>query len=412
MKIWIVNPYGNLPNEGWREYRSTLIANAFIKQGHEVAWWVSNFEHRSKKFRSEGWKEFLVKDGFLIKMVPTTPYTDHISLARIKSERNFAINFRKKVFETNDRPDLVIVGEPALWHSDIILDVIKKLKVPFIADILDLWPELFNILLPNNLAPLGKFLFAPLYWRRSWFLRKADGIIGATKDYLKIGVAKNLGKFNDVVYLGIDLKDLSKERINSFENKNLENFKKIPDETWVVYAGTLGDNYDISTIIECAQKIENDGLPIKIFLAGEGSLRPLIEDAIKNEKLQSLIYLGRLNANDLTSFYNKCDMALSSYVENSSVSMPVKAFDYLAAGLPLINSLGRDLGGFIKDSQVGIQYNAEDAEDMLRAMKFLSDNKVVCNQMKINALDLAKEFDCEQQYAKVVRMAENIIDKK
>ncbi len=412
MKIWIVNPYGNLPNEGWREYRSTLIANAFTKQEHEVVWWVSNFEHRSKKYRSEGWKDFQVNDGYLIKMVPSTPYTSHISLARIKYERNFAINFRKKVLGSNDRPDLIIVGEPALFLSDIILNVIKKLKVPFIVDILDLWPELFHILLPNKIAPLGKILFAPLYWRRSWFLRKADGIIGATKDYLEIGIAVNPTKFNEVVYLGIDLKDLNKEKSNSYENKNLEIYKKKSDETWVVYAGTLGNNYDIPTIIECAQKIENNGLPIKIFLAGEGSLRPLIENAIKIKGLQNLIYLGKLNATDLTLFYSNCDMALSSYVKNSSVSMPVKAFDYLAAGLPLINSLRRDLGGFIKDNLVGIQYKAEDTDDMLRAIKLLTEDRKLMDQMKTNALTLSKTFDCELQYEKTVVLAERIIDKK
>lgn len=96
MKIWIINPYGNLPNEGWREYRSNLVAEAFAKKDHEVVWWVSNFEHRSKKFRSNSWKDIQVNDKYLIKLVPSSSYTSHISLARIKHERNFANNFRKK----------------------------------------------------------------------------------------------------------------------------------------------------------------------------------------------------------------------------------------------------------------------------------------------------------------------------
>jgi len=132
MKIWIINPYGNLPNEGWREYRSTLIAEAFAKKDHEVVWWVSNFEHRSKKFRSNSWKDIQVNDKYLIKLVPSSSYTSHISLARIKHERNFANNFRKKIFESDEKPDLIIIGEPALFFSDIIIDVINKKKIPLI----------------------------------------------------------------------------------------------------------------------------------------------------------------------------------------------------------------------------------------------------------------------------------------
>lgn len=152
LKVWLINPYGNLPGDGWRDYRSTLIANAFTKYGHEVVWWVSNFDHRSKKFRSESWKDIQVNKGYLIKMVPTTSYVSHISLARIRHERNYANNFRKKALTNDDKPDLAILAEPALFTSDIILEVLRKKNIPFIVDILDLWPELFDIFLPKKLS--------------------------------------------------------------------------------------------------------------------------------------------------------------------------------------------------------------------------------------------------------------------
>lgn len=409
MKIWIINPYGNIPGEGWRDYRSTLIANAFNAKGHSVVWWVSNFEHRSKKFRSDGWKDIQVNEKCLIKLVPTTSYSSHISFARIRHERNYANNFRNKVLGSTEKPDLIILGEPALFISDIILDVIHKKKIPFIVDILDLWPELFAILLPNKISFLGELLFAPLYWRRTWLLRKANGIIGATKDYLKVGTSKNKTPFNEVVYLGIDLNEIKKSINNQFENKALETHSKRENDTWVIYAGTLGDNYDIPTVIKCAQQIEDLKLPIKIFLAGDGSLRPLIEHTIKTKKLRNLVYLGKLNINDLNLFYQKCDLALSSYVKNSSVSMPVKAFDSFAAGLPLINSLKRDLGDFVIQHEVGLLYKAEDANDMLRAIRQLSEDKNELSNMKLNALILAKTFDCKLQYEKLVPLVEKVI---
>lgn len=409
MKIWIINPYGNLPGEGWREYRSTLIAEAFVKRGHDVVWWVSNFEHRSKKFRSDSWEDIQVNDNYLIKLVPSTLYTGHISLARIKHERNYANNFRKKVMESDEKADLIIIGEPALFFSEIIIDVINKKNIPFIVDILDLWPELFNILLPNKISFLGRLVFAPLYWRRLWLLKKADGLIGATNDYLKIGTNVNSTSYNEVVYLGIDL---NQKQNQLFINKTLETINKEKGEIWVIYAGTLGDNYDIKTIIKCAQKLEDFNLPIKIFIAGDGSLKSLITDTIKMKNLKNLFYIGRLNIDDLNLFYHRCDMALSSYVESSTVSMPVKAFDYLVAGLPLINSLKRELGEVVIKHEVGLQYQAENIEDMFRAIKQLSEDKDCLRRMKLNALTLAKFYDKDIQYEKLVTLSEKLVNEK
>ena len=43
-KVWIVNPYGALPTEGWLEYRSFKLARELISRGFEVTIWISKFE--------------------------------------------------------------------------------------------------------------------------------------------------------------------------------------------------------------------------------------------------------------------------------------------------------------------------------------------------------------------------------
>lgn len=406
MKIWIINPYGNLPGEGWRDYRSTLLANALVSKGYDVTWWVSNFEHRSKKFRSESWEELKVNDNFTIKLVPSTSYISHISIKRILYERTFAKNLRNIVFKTNEKPDLIILAEPALFISDIVLNIINKFKVPLLVDILDLWPELFNIVLPNKLKFLGKYLLAPLYLRRSKLLRAADGIVGATNDYLQVATLVNNTKFSRVVYLGIDLTEPKKESNSFFSSLNLVKDEK---ELWVIYAGTLGDNYDIKTIIDCAKKIEKKDLFFKIFIAGDGPLKFLLEEQIALNNLNKLIYLGRMEINDLDYLYSKCDIALSSYVNGSTVSMPVKAYDYLAAGLPLVNSLNRELGHFVKAYKIGLQYQSENFEDMFNCLIYLYNNPLVLNEMKLNAKNLAKKFDVKIQYENYVNLVDELL---
>lgn len=185
LTVWIINPYGNIPGEGWRDYRSTLIANALTKAGHKIVWWVSNFEHRSKSFRFSGWKDIEVNPNFTIRVVPSTPYTSHISLSRIRYEKTFARRLCKRAAEF-DHPDIIILAEPALFVSPFVLKPIRQWRTKLVVDILDLWPELFHIALPVWISRMGRLIFFPLYMRRAALFRKADAIVAVTKDYLSV----------------------------------------------------------------------------------------------------------------------------------------------------------------------------------------------------------------------------------
>lgn len=90
MNVWIINPYGTLPDESWRTYRSTMIANALVKAGHSVVQFISNFEHRSKRYRFDKYTVRNFGPGYTVHVIPTSSYRSHISLARIKYERSFA----------------------------------------------------------------------------------------------------------------------------------------------------------------------------------------------------------------------------------------------------------------------------------------------------------------------------------
>ena len=48
MTVWIVNPFDNLPLEGYRPQRYWLMAQAFAAAGHDVVYWTSDFSHANK----------------------------------------------------------------------------------------------------------------------------------------------------------------------------------------------------------------------------------------------------------------------------------------------------------------------------------------------------------------------------
>lgn len=408
MKVWIINPYGNVPGEGWKLHRSYMIAEALSENKHNVTYFVSNIDHRSKKKRSESYIDYKTAENLKIQIIPTIRYTEHISIRRIKSEVTFIRNLRKLVLAEIDGPDTIIIGEPALFISISVIKIVKKFKALLVVDFIDLWPELFAIAIPQFLLPFRNVILAPLFWKRSWFLRKADALISVSEAYMKIGKKYNKIVPSKVIYWGVDLNEFRNSQNNSvLINHGLH--KKTGNEVWIIYAGTLGDNYDIRTIIEFARIINESDIEIRLIIAGDGNLKEFVSGSILKFKSGKSLFLGRLSSNDLHEIYKYCDISLSTYVPGSTVSMPIKAFDYFAAGLPLINSLGMDLGYFVETRKVGLQYEPGNPKNMFeKAMEFYN-NRTLLSEMKKNCLELAIEFDQRNLYRKYVEFVEDLI---
>jgi glycosyltransferase involved in cell wall biosynthesis len=113
---------------------------------------------------------------------------------------------------------------------------------------------------------------------------------------------------------------------------------------------------------------------------------------------------------ELVGFYKLCDIALSTYTKESTVSMPIKAFDYLAAGLPMLNSLGMDLGDMIEDHNLGINYKSGNAVDLFNKLEYLSANTDLLNEMKENCLEFSKQFDAKVLYKEYVNFSETVFN--
>jgi glycosyltransferase involved in cell wall biosynthesis len=395
MNVWILNPYGNIPGEKWRAHRSYTVAKSFEEDGDDVTYWISNMDHRSKFERTEN---VLNNDRLKIKIVPSSKYSEHISINRIIFEINYIKEFRILAEKEETKPDLIIIGEPSLFISYNFIKFVKKHRVKFVIDMVDIWPELFKMVLPKLLQPIHKLIFLPFYLKRRWFIKKANGILSVSKAYLNIATNINNKVASKLVYWGVDL--------NSF---NVDNAKKNYVSTLnIIYAGTLGDNYDIKSIINCAKKIQEQNLDVHIYIAGDGNLREYVIASIKQLNLTKTTYLGRISPEELVSYYKICHLALSTYSRESTVSMPIKAFDYFAAGLPLLNSLGMDLGKMVLDHNLGLNYEPGNANDLFNKIIYLRNNLGIIKEMNLNCLKFVKQFDETKIYKDYVAFCKKI----
>ena len=407
MKILLINPYGPIPipEENWREYRFTIIGNHLSSLGHEVIWYTSSFSHHFKKQRCYDWKDIDVNSLFKIRLVPTPGYKSNRSLNRVIRDWVFGLKVYNERNKRLSKPDLIIYGENPLTFGYAGYKLAKYFKVPVICDQGDLWPEFIINSFPKKSQKLVKFLFSPVFVNRKMIYKGLDGLFALAEPYLSIplNIAPSLkNKPNVIIYNGIDVVKFREEKSSDkdFFIKTLP--KKLDNDVWFVFAGTLGPSYDILNLLKVAGLLyEESNESIKIIIAGDGPLKREVNEFLVTYKGDIVTYVGQLNPENLAELYQKCDVGLSTYTQYSNVEMCDKFYDYTAAGLSIINSLTGQVSKVIEESDIGINYLAGDTAQLHEAMVSLSNDRIKNKEMARRSYDLGMTYDKNMQIEKL-----------
>ena len=188
MNVWIVNPFDNLPVEGYRPQRYWLMSEAFARAGHRVTYWTQNWSHARKDERrltgGRTLEDLSAALPFTLKFVPVPGYRRNICLKRIWSHWRFAKNWAALASAVTETPDLIVVSSPPLFIGREVRRFCARTGAKYIVDIMDAWPETFERVAPR--------------WALGWMrrlardnYRQAAGITAVAQRYLDL--AKSYG---------------------------------------------------------------------------------------------------------------------------------------------------------------------------------------------------------------------------
>jgi glycosyltransferase involved in cell wall biosynthesis len=409
MRIWFVNPYGPIPGEGWRDYRFTLLGRALAARGHDVTWWTANFAHHFKSFRSKGWEDRLDSPGFTIRLVPTVGYAQNISLRRVAFEAKYAQNLLQQS-KGMAAPDLIIGVDPPQVAGWAARTLAKRYRAKLVIDVFDLWPELFELALPQRMRRFSKIIFAPLYAMRKRSYRAADAITALCEQYLAKAKAES-GRTDQPASLffnGIDV-DAFRQTMHSGRDKNdiRSEFGVRNDALIAIYAGSLGPNYDIPTLLACGEQLRQKNENVQLIIAGSGPLESTVISAVEKIGSQWIHFVGKVSPERLTHLYSVCDIGLCAYAPLSNVGMPDKFYDYTAAGLSILNSLKGELSEIILRKGIGNNYKAGDSIELTKMLVEMASNHKSIVDMKFLSYDSAFEYDSKLQYKAMADFVES-----
>jgi glycosyltransferase involved in cell wall biosynthesis len=405
VNIWLVNPFDALPGEQLRSGRYAFFAQMLMEAGHEVTWWTSDFFHFTKSYRDPStWAEHLPA-GMAVHLAPAPPYYQNVSARRLYSHYTWSRNFYRDASAAEVRPDVIIASSPPLSGADQAIRMGNQLGAKVIVDVQDLWPEAFRLGFPGPARWAAQPLLWPLTRLADANYRRADGLTAICQALLDRALAADPQKgLTRLIPLGVDVQ-VYERAVQAKENP----WQKPNHEFWVVYIGTIGKTYDVGTILETAHTLGEEQPSIKFIVAGRGPLLERSQDRARELGLSNLVFVGHMALEDLAQLLVQADVGLNAVAHGAVAGIPNKFFDYVAAGLPVINSMGGELEVLIREEDLGLPYEAGRVESLRDAILNLYEAPETRAAMGARGRQLSRErYDRRVAYAAMLELVDKV----
>lgn len=372
MKILIVTQYW-FPENGVPQRRWQWLSLLLAQEGHEVtvvapppsynenlnrAGVISLNRQRVGKKETGPSGETIIRSGF----VPVRKTLTSKIAAQAVAAAGQLRQVLRMASARRDHFDLVIGTVPALPTAIVTRLAALLLRVPYIIDLRDAWPDLLRDSanwnratgkrsLRARLASLGplQLVKTATAWSINHTLRYARSIIVTTRG-MKNGIVSDprLRKSsNDVAIIRNVFPEQTRARVRG-ERANAG------DSLRVLYAGTAGRAQNMSNALWAARIANSQGVKVHLRVVGAGDGRSRLEKIASEEGVPVSFYEVK-PADDLSEFYKWADSALVHLTDWEPLerTIPSKTYELMAQGIHITGVVSGEAAVLIRDMGAG-----------------------------------------------------------
>jgi glycosyltransferase involved in cell wall biosynthesis len=273
----------------------------------------------------------------------------------------------------------------------------------FVFEVRDLWPEL-----PRAMGvirnPMVLWAMGVLEWAS---YRSAHRLIGLSPGIVD-GIAHR-GVQRDRIAMvpnGCDL-GIFGASVDPWRPEQVS-----PGDLMAVFAGTHGMANGLDAVLDAAAELKRRGRhDIKIVLIGQGKLKPSLEARARRENLDNVVFHAPVNKARLAGLMAETDLGLQVLANVPAFyygTSPNKFFDYIAAGLPVLNNYPGWLAEMISGHDCGFAVPPADAAAFADALERAANDRDALQSMGRRARALAEsDFDRSLLAAQWLQTLEN-----
>lgn len=385
MKILYFHQHFSTP-KGSAGIRSYAMAQSLIRNGHQVTMVCGSFGAGQTGLTqpfNKGMRRGMVDGIDIIEF--ELPYSNALSfLKRILIFLSFAFKSIKValteqydvVFATTTPLTAGIPGIFAKWFR----------RKPFVFEVRDLWPEL-----PKAMGviknPIVLWMMSVLEWTS---YHSADRLVGLSPGIVD-GIIKRGIAPEKVASIpnGCDL-DIFASEHQAWRPEGVK-----PTDLMAIFTGTHGLANGLNAVLDAAVELKKrQRTNIKLVLVGDGMQKKALLERAVELQLDNVIFHDPVNKTKLAGLMASADIGLQILANVPAFyygTSPNKFFDYISAGLPVLNNYPGWLAELITKEQCGFAVPPENPQAFADALEQAANQRERLIEMGRNGQQVARE---------------------
>lgn len=370
MRICYIHQYFVTPQQGGAT-RSYHLAKGMVDHGIQVDMITAH---------EENFYDFKQIDGINVHYLPVSYSQQMGFLRRIWSFLSFVWQARQ-LLPKLPRPDYLYITSTPLTTGLLGLWAKRRLVVPFIFEVRDLWPDA-PIQIGVIRSPLLKhFLWTlekRIYRHALKIIALSPGIANAIRQKEPLATVYVIPNFADTTSLFPEEKKT--ERLQKYGLKNTFT---------IIYAGALGKVNALDEILALAAASD-----FQYVILGQGSELPRLQSEVAKRGLSTIKFFPFGSKKKVWELMSCADMALISFkrLPIFETNSPNKFFDALAMGKAILLNQKGWLWELVQEYEVGIYHCLPNTQETLEALTILSKDAARLKRMQSNARELAEKY--------------------
>jgi colanic acid biosynthesis glycosyl transferase WcaI len=395
------------PEPGGGPARFLEMARVWVEEGHRVTViaglpnWPTGEIHPDYRRRFRVLEEI---DG--IEVIRTWVYATRNEgvLKRVLNHTSFMASSPLEALFSRSHPDVVVATSPPIFAALAGLGVAKALRVPFVFDVRDLWPDAIFALGQMQQPVVRKLLLGA----ERLLYQQADVVVPVSAGFTE-HIRGRGARAVEIIPNGADTERFS---------------PGIPDELlreewgWkgrfvVLYAGTLGMAHGLGAVLDAAAELRDE--PVLFALVGDGAERGELEDRRAAEGLQNVQILPLQPRERMTALYRSADACLVSLkpLELFDSFIPSKVFEIMATARPIIAAVKGTALDIIEEAGAGFAVEPGSALALAAVVRKISSDRDLLHDMGFaGRLFMERHFDRHVLALRYLDMLGDIVDRK
>jgi rhamnosyl/mannosyltransferase len=239
------------------------------------------------------------------------------------------------------------------------------------------------------------------------FLEKAHKIIVATPQHIESSpFLKNFREKCVVIPFGIDI---NRFRLNDKMREKVAGIRNTYGSKIILFVGRLVYYKGVEYLVEAMKEVD-----AKLLLVGEGPLKEgLINLADKIGIRDKIVFMGRIDDEDLIHYYHACSIFVLPSIANSE-AFGIVQLEAMACGKPVINTeLPTGVPWVSVHGETGITVPPRDSSALADALNVLLNNADLCAKYGQNARKrVEEEFTMKLMMDRVLSVYKQVTDNK